>query len=103
MKLDDVFGIHEEALRLRAKRSEVLAANMANADTPGYKARDLDFGSVLKSARQENVSLARTSALHKQAWSTTDIGAKVMYDLLPLIRYEPSSRRSAVSCRGSDS
>ena len=33
---------------MREKRSEILAANLANADTPGYKARDLDFKSVLK-------------------------------------------------------
>jgi len=48
MKLDNAFGIHPKALELRAHRSEVLAANLANADTPGYKARDFDFSAVLK-------------------------------------------------------
>jgi flagellar basal-body rod protein FlgB len=48
MKLDDAFGIHPLALQLRGRRSEVLAANLANADTPGYKARDFDFAVVLK-------------------------------------------------------
>ena len=64
MKLDDVFGIHEEALRLRAKRSEVLAANMANADTPGYKARDIDFRAMLRKEVQAPVRLAATHSSH---------------------------------------
>ncbi len=41
-------GIHEQALLLRGKRTEVLASNIANVDTPGYKARDFDFRSVLQ-------------------------------------------------------
>ena len=48
MKLDDALGIHVKALQLRARRSEILAANLANADTPGYKARDFDFKAVLR-------------------------------------------------------
>lgn len=47
MNFDKVFGIHEQALNLRARRAEVLASNMANADTPGYKARDIDFKQIL--------------------------------------------------------
>jgi flagellar basal-body rod protein FlgB len=46
-KIDSMFGIHEEAMHLRSKRAEVLASNMANADTPNYKARDIDFRDVL--------------------------------------------------------
>ncbi len=41
--LNDALGIHPQAVSLRARRAEVLAANLANADTPGYQARDLDF------------------------------------------------------------
>ncbi len=48
MKLDNVFGIHEQALKLRSRRAELLASNLANADTPGFKARDFDFHKVLK-------------------------------------------------------
>jgi flagellar basal-body rod protein FlgB len=40
-------GIHDKALGFRAQRAEVLANNMANADTPNFKARDLDFAAVL--------------------------------------------------------
>jgi len=64
MKLDDVFGIHEEALRLRARRSEVLAANLANADTPGYKARDFDFETMLRNEMHKPVRLAATHSGH---------------------------------------
>ena len=64
MKLDDVFGIHEEALRVRARRSEVLASNLANADTPGYKARDFDFQALLRKEIQNPVRLAATHQGH---------------------------------------
>ena len=64
MKLDDVFGIHEEALRVRARRSEVLASNLANADTPGYKARDFDFQAMLRKEIQDPVRLASTHPGH---------------------------------------
>jgi len=47
ISFDKALGIHEKALGFRAQRAEVLANNMANADTPNYKARDLDFASVL--------------------------------------------------------
>jgi flagellar basal-body rod protein FlgB len=47
---DNIFGIHEQALMLHDQRLGVLAANLANADTPGYKARDIDFSEVLSSA-----------------------------------------------------
>jgi flagellar basal-body rod protein FlgB len=50
---DNIFGIHESALLLHAQRLSVLAANLANADTPGYKARDIDFTEVLAGAYSE--------------------------------------------------
>ena len=43
-------GVHAAALKLRSQRTEVLAANLANADTPGYRARDIDFKSALAAA-----------------------------------------------------
>jgi flagellar basal-body rod protein FlgB len=45
--LENALGMHEIALKLRAQRMEVLASNLANADTPNYKAKDIDFQSVL--------------------------------------------------------
>jgi flagellar basal-body rod protein FlgB len=44
---DNVFGIHEQALLLHGERLSVLANNIANVDTPNYKARDIDFAEVL--------------------------------------------------------
>ena len=64
ISFDKAFGVHPQALALREKRSEVLASNLANAETPGYKARDLDFQSVLKGALPENLSLERTHNQH---------------------------------------
>lgn len=44
---DNIFGIHERALLLHGQRIGVLATNLANADTPNFKARDIDFSAVL--------------------------------------------------------
>ncbi len=48
--LDNYLGIHAQALQLRAKKTELIASNLANADTPGYKARDIDFRTALERA-----------------------------------------------------
>jgi flagellar basal-body rod protein FlgB len=48
--LDNYLGIHAQALTVEAKRNELLAANLANVDTPNYKARDLDFKAALSAA-----------------------------------------------------
>jgi flagellar basal-body rod protein FlgB len=50
LDLDSYLGVHAQALRLREQRTELLATNLANADTPGYKARDIDFRSALAAA-----------------------------------------------------
>ena len=47
---DSLFGIHAAALELRSQRMGLLASNIANAGTPGYKARDIDFSAALKAA-----------------------------------------------------
>lgn len=49
-KLDDYLRFNEMALSLRSQRQELLASNIANADTPNYKARDIDFSSALQNA-----------------------------------------------------
>lgn len=64
-RLKTVFEPHERALRLRAYRSEVLAGNIANADTPNYKARDFDFQAAYRGALgQSDLPLTRTHAGH---------------------------------------
>lgn len=67
--IESVFGMHEQALHLRAERNEVLAQNLANADTPGYKARDFDFAQALERAtagNSEGVQVATTDNRHLQ-------------------------------------
>ena len=49
ISFERAFSIHDDALILRARRSSILASNIANADTPEYKARDIDFRAVLRS------------------------------------------------------
>jgi flagellar basal-body rod protein FlgB len=48
--IDKALGIHARALDLRVERSEILAANLANEDTPGFQARDIDFSRELRHA-----------------------------------------------------
>jgi flagellar basal-body rod protein FlgB len=60
--LDHYLGIHPQALQLEAKRNELLAANLANVDTPNYKARDIDFKTALWAASGEsNAAKLRTA------------------------------------------
>jgi flagellar basal-body rod protein FlgB len=49
-KLDKMLGFHQKALNLRAVRQELLASNIANADTPGFKARDFGFSKAMQNA-----------------------------------------------------
>jgi flagellar basal-body rod protein FlgB len=60
--IDNALGVHAQALGLRSKRMEVLARNIANADTPHFKAKDIDFRSVLKQTRED--ALQTTNNLH---------------------------------------
>lgn len=59
-------GIHDNALLVRAQRSEVLANNLANADTPNYKARDIDFQAILRgeAAKAQSLEMAQTDGDH---------------------------------------
>ncbi|MDT8311660.1 MAG: flagellar basal body rod protein FlgB [Methylophaga sp.] len=50
INFDAALGIHADALRVRTQRAEMLATNLANADTPNFKAKDIDFREALKAA-----------------------------------------------------
>lgn len=67
--LDKYLGVHAQALNLRSQRTELLAANLANADTPGYRARDIDFKSAMAQASgaTPSVHLQTTSSKHMAA------------------------------------
>lgn len=67
LDLDSYLGVHAAALKLHERRTQLLATNLANADTPGYKAQDLDFRSALNaatatSATPGQLTTARTGA-----------------------------------------
>ncbi|MDP2246960.1 MAG: flagellar basal body rod protein FlgB [Nitrosomonadales bacterium] len=49
-KLDEALSFHQTALRIRAQRQELIAGNIANADTPNFKAKDVDFSAAFKNA-----------------------------------------------------
>lgn len=69
-KLDNYLRFNETALSLRSQRQELLASNIANADTPNFKARDIDFASAMQGAlaRAGNPAapLAATNKTHMQ-------------------------------------
>lgn len=62
--LNKVFGVHEPALQVRARRLEVLSQNIANADTPSYRARDVDFRAALAEAGNQQTALVATQTAH---------------------------------------
>ena len=75
-KLDAALRFQQEALNLRAQRQEVLAANIANADTPGYQARDIDFASELKKVMQRGRDATATwTGCNKRGCTDDDLNA----------------------------
>ncbi|NBB12936.1 flagellar basal body rod protein FlgB [Pseudomonas sp. SLFW] len=83
ISFENALGIHEKALNFRAQRAEVLANNITNADTPNYKARDLDFSKVLAAesdkAKNGTFALNTTNSHHIEA-SGMDAGeASLLY------------------------
>ncbi len=66
INFESALGIHEKALYLRNKRTEVIANNIANADTPGFKARDFNFNAVLgaQTGNSYGAQLFRSNAGH---------------------------------------
>jgi flagellar basal-body rod protein FlgB len=70
-KLDDYLRLNETAINLRAQRQQLLASNIANADTPNYKARDMDFNKSLQAAldrgQSSSTALNKTNAAHLDA------------------------------------
>jgi flagellar basal-body rod protein FlgB len=73
------FAPHVQALRVHELRNEVLASNIANADTPNYKARDIDFSAALRGAQDGQLQLARTSTGHSDAPSINRGGISTEY------------------------
>jgi flagellar basal-body rod protein FlgB len=87
LNLDTYLGVHADALKLQSKRMEVIADNLANSDTPGYKARDIDFRAAMASAGGTDaaggasapVKLATTNPGHLGTDPTTEANANLKY------------------------
>jgi flagellar basal-body rod protein FlgB len=81
-RIDSELGFHQRALSLRAYRQEVLASNIANADTPHYKARDIDFKASLQGAMggmSGQLDLVRTAPRHLPVGNGAPAGAQLKY------------------------
>lgn len=65
--IDKTIGLHAQSLSVRSQRTQLLAENLANADTPGYKARDIDFRALMSNAQPGPVRMANTAAGHLAA------------------------------------
>lgn len=84
-KLDEYLRFNETALNLRAQRQQLLASNIANADTPNFKARDIDFSKALQGALAKNgqasaPELSKTDTVHLSSKNGNSIGgAPLLY------------------------
>ena len=81
-RLDNELQFHQNALNLRAQRQQLLSSNIANADTPNYKARDIDFRAALSGAvgaRMGPLALASTSSRHLRGSAASPIDAIAQY------------------------
>lgn len=83
-KLDKELNFHHQALSLRAARQELLSGNVANADTPNFKAKDIDFASVLHqklslTTNLNKVSLNTTSPAHINSAAQGAFGDNILY------------------------
>ena len=74
-KLDELFRFSQNALNLHAYRQQLIASNIANADTPGYKARDIDFAATLRQAQAAQTKVE--PPLRKP--DAAPLGAEVLY------------------------
>lgn len=81
-RIDDALRFNQTALTLRAARQELIASNIANADTPNYKAKDIDFASALQGAlgaATGKLAMAAPAANHLNGGSNSVLGAPLMY------------------------
>ena len=82
ISFDKAFGIHQYTIGARAARAEVLSANIANADTPGNKAKDLDFSAALQQAQsgiESGFSLATSNERHIASTLSSGLTSSVKY------------------------
>jgi len=64
INFNNALGVHPDAMLLRAKRAEIVANNLANSDTPGFKARDINFQAMLAKETQSGLEMSSTNSAH---------------------------------------
>jgi len=79
INFDKALGNHEQALMLQARRASALSSNIVNSDTPGYKARDLDFKAVLKNTTGDMLAMNVTSSSHMPSFGMDSMSAQLKY------------------------
>ena len=81
ISFDNALGIHDDAVAVRIKRAEILANNIANSDTPNYKARDIDFQAMLDGAMDARpLQMAQTQSGHSDSSVISpDFASELMY------------------------
>ena len=79
ISFDSALGNHDKALVVRSQRAELLASNMANSDTPGYKARDIDFKSALENIQAGNNTRMHTTHAKHIALPDINSSTQTMY------------------------
>lgn len=78
ISFDKALGVHQYTVGVRSERAEILASNLANSNTPGYKAQDINFGRVLEAATSgASFGLTQTNGRHITASSTLINGQKM--------------------------
>lgn len=87
INFNNALGVHPNAMLLRAERAEILANNLANSDTPGFKARDMNFQQVLagETERHNSLQMSATNKGHLNGRSSQS-----EYDMLYRNPSQPS-------------
>jgi len=74
LSLDAYLGVQQDALKVQSKRMEVLAKNLANVDTPNYKAQDIDFKTALAQAGSPGAALPLATTTSNQIGNSATTG-----------------------------
>ena len=85
--IDNFLGVHAQALSVESRRSQLLAANLANSDTPNFKARDVDFKTALASAKEPrggSLPMRLTQSAHQQASVNANANDPTLLYRIPL-------------------
>ncbi|WP_456296856.1 flagellar basal body rod protein FlgB [Vibrio sp. AK197] len=78
ISFDNALGIHQYTVGVRERNSEVISTNIAQANTPGFKAKGMDFQRALQAATSEaSIGLSRTNGRHIAA--STNVTGEVLY------------------------